>query len=101
MEKDAAGIFSYGKYFKQDLPLYTDISDKMSVAWKHNENDFLDYNVQYLIPHAQSTRGPKIAVADVNKDGLDDFYVCGAPAQPGALIVQTKEGKFTINQHLL
>jgi enediyne biosynthesis protein E4 len=93
-EKEAAGVFSYEKYFKQQPALYTDITDKINIAWKHIENDFLDYNVQYLIPHGQSTRGPKIAVADVNKDGLDDLYVCGGTAQPGVLLIQTKEGKF-------
>ncbi|MEO7766702.1 MAG: VCBS repeat-containing protein, partial [Ferruginibacter sp.] len=46
------------------------------------------------IPHAESTRGPKLAVADVNKDGLDDFYACGAKGQSGALMIQTKDGKF-------
>ncbi len=43
----------------------------------------------------QSTRGPKIAVADVNKDGLDDIYACGANEQPGTLLLQTKPGVFT------
>ena len=59
--------------------------------------------MQYLIPHMESTRGPKIAVADVNKDGLDDFFVCGAKGQPGCLMVQTKDGKFinTIQQCLV
>ena len=73
-EKDATGIFNYENYFKPLPALYTDISEKINVTWKHHENDFLDYNVQYLIPHAESTRGPKIAVGDVNKDGLDDFF---------------------------
>ena len=63
--------------------------------WKHKENDFVDFNVQYLIPHKESTRGPKIAVGDVNKDGLDDFYACGAKGQAGALMVQQKDGSFT------
>jgi len=33
-------------------------------------------------------------VADVNKDGLDDFFACGAKGQPGSLMIQTKAGKF-------
>jgi enediyne biosynthesis protein E4 len=42
----------------------------------------------------ESTRGPKLAVADVNGDGLDDFYACGAKFQPGALMVQQANGSF-------
>ena len=60
--------------------------------WKHKENDFMDVNVQYLIPHGESTRGPKIAVGDVNGDGLDDMYACGANGQAGALLIQQKNG---------
>ncbi len=62
--------------------------------WKHKENNFDDFNVQYLIPHEESTRGPKIAVGDVNGDGLDDFYACGAKGQPGVLMIQQKNGTF-------
>jgi hypothetical protein len=93
-ENEATGVFHYDEFFKQEQDLFTDITNKTNVDWKHTENDFLDYNVQYLIPHGESTRGPKIAVADVNKDGLDDFYVCGGTAQSGALMIQTKDGKF-------
>ncbi len=93
-QKDAAGIFDYANYFKVAPTYFSNISDSMNIKWKHNEDNFNDFNVQYLIPHEESTRGPKIAVGDVNKDGLDDFYVCGAKAQPGVLMIQQKNGAF-------
>ena len=46
-----------------------------------------------LFPMQKSTRGPKIAVADINGDGLDDMYACGAKGQPGASDDATKKRK--------
>ena len=84
--KEMPAVFSINaSYFKASPELFTDITKEVNSSWRHHENEFFDYNVQYLIPHAESTRGPKIAVADVNKDGLDDFYVCGESGQPGEL----------------
>lgn len=93
-QAEAGGKFDYNNYFPPAKPIVENINAQVAVDWKHAENDFLDYNIQYLIPHQLSTRGPKIAVADVNKDGLDDFFVCGAAGQPGQLMVQTTAGKF-------
>lgn len=62
--------------------------------WSHIENPFLDFNTQYLIPHLASTRGPKIAVGDVNGDRLDDLFVCGAKNQPSVLLIQKSDGSF-------
>ena len=92
--REAGGVFSYSKVFPAAVPLFTNITERVNVKWSHIENDFLDYNKQYLIPHQLSTRGPKLAVADVNKDGLDDFYVCGASGQAGQLMIQNKAGQF-------
>ena len=92
-QKDASGTFDYSKYFKPETNFFTTLDD-IRVNWKHKENDFFDYNVQYLIPHAESTRGPKVAVGDINGDGLEDFYACGATGQPGALMIQQKNGTF-------
>lgn len=90
---NAAGQFPASIYFPSATPQLEEIPN--NIAWEHRENDFLDYNVQYLIPHGQSARGPKIAVADVNGDSLEDFYACGAMGQPGSLWIQTADGKFT------
>lgn len=93
-QKDASGVFEYNSFFPPEKESFSDITDQVKCNWKHKENDFVDFNVQYLIPHAQSTRGPKMAIADVNGDGLDDFYVCGAKFQPGALMIQQSNGSF-------
>lgn len=93
-EADAAGSFNYDDFFPRRKEVLENITSNVAINWKHKENDFLDYNVQYLIPHLESTRGPKIAVADINKDGLDDFYVGGAKGQPGTLWTQQSNGRF-------
>jgi hypothetical protein len=93
-QSSAAGVFAYNNFFPAKKEMVEDISDHVGITWRHKENDFVDFNVQYLIPHEESTRGPKIAVGDVNKDGFDDFYVCGARDQPGQLMIQQKDGTF-------
>ncbi|CAN5308396.1 VCBS repeat-containing protein [soil metagenome] len=94
LQKEATTHFDYATFFPSPKQLLLDITSRVKCDWKHKENTFNDFNSQYLIPHMQSTRGPKIAVGDINKDGLDDFFACGANGQPGSLMVQTKEGTF-------
>lgn len=92
-EKDASGEFAYETFFpKENLMLEETILSTQN--WAHRENYIRDFNVQYLIPQAKSTKGPRIAIADANNDGLDDFYVCGAMGQTGALMIQQKSGGF-------
>lgn len=93
-QKDAGGQFNYRAFFPPAPPLLK-ADSSISAPWAHRENDFNDFNIQYLIPHAQSTRGPKLAVADINGDGLDDIFACGAKGQAGALLLQGANGSFT------
>lgn len=96
-QKNSIAHFNYNLFFPSVKPLLKDITEEMHVNWKHQENDFADFNQQRLIPHMLSNEGPRIAVADINKDGLEDFYVCGAKNQPGALFIQTKNGRFILS----
>ena len=93
-QNKAVGNFHYATYFPTINPSLIPIKGNAGVNWKHTENEFVDFNKQYLIPHALSTQGPKIAIGDINKDGLEDFYVCGASGQAGVLMTQNKTGKF-------
>ncbi|MBK8952271.1 MAG: VCBS repeat-containing protein [Chitinophagaceae bacterium] len=87
----AQDFFDYTQWFR-NKKVFSPV--ELLSGWKHKENDFYDFNIQYLIPHKLSTRGPKVAVADVNGDGLDDMYVCGGKTQPGALFIQKQDGSF-------
>lgn len=94
-ESDAKDSFVYTHFFSFSKPFFKNITDSIHLDWKHKENNFIDFNQQYFIPHELSTAGPKLAVADVNGDGLDDFFACGAQGQPGALLMQMTDGHFT------
>ena len=61
----------------------------------HVENNFNDFTVQSLLPDYLSRQGPCIAVADVNKDGLDDIFFGGAKGHLSQLFIQNTDGSFT------
>lgn len=60
----------------------------------HIENKFNEYQKEVLLPHTQARLGPTIAVADVNNDGLEDFFLGAAHGQASNLFIQTENGAF-------
>lgn len=93
----AEGHFDYATAFGNSQSAYTDITAQVGPSWRHTENDFNDFDIQYLIPHTLSARGPKTAVADVNGDGRDDIYVCSAKGDVGQLLIQGADGRFVVS----
>jgi hypothetical protein len=75
-------------------PLFRDVTSQVGLDFKHQENDFIDFNREQLIPKLVSTEGPFVTIGDVNGDGLDDFFISGAKGQPGALLIQQRDGRF-------
>ncbi len=67
----------------------------IGIDYVHQENDFNDYAIQLLIPQKQSTKGTGIIKADINNDGLDDFFVGNAAGAPAATYVQGEGGQFS------
>lgn len=62
----------------------------------HQEDDFNAFNRESLIPHMLTTEGPCLAVADVNDDGLEDFFIGGAKGQAGSIYVQGRNRQFSL-----
>jgi enediyne biosynthesis protein E4 len=73
---------------------FKDISSEKLINFSHKEDDFNDFTRDKLIYHMMSTEGPGICKGDINRDGLDDIYICGAKGEAGALMVQLKNGTF-------
>jgi enediyne biosynthesis protein E4 len=83
----AGPVSSQNRYF-------SDISSTGLINFTHREDNFNDFERDPLMYQMMSTEGPHVCVADVNSDGLQDIYICGAKGQPGALMIQKKNGSF-------
>jgi len=60
---------------------------------KHKEDNYNDFDYEGLIYQKLSQEGPSLAVADVNGDGNEDFFIGGARGQAGAIYLHSGNGK--------
>ncbi|GAB4421341.1 MAG: VCBS repeat-containing protein [Bacteroidia bacterium] len=76
------------------LPRFGDQTEGSGIDYRHRENAHDDYAAEVLLPHQMSRFGPALAVADVDGDGWEDFFVGGAVGSAGALYRQRSDGQF-------
>jgi hypothetical protein len=65
------------------------------ITYKQQENDFIDFKREPLIPYKCSRKGPYYAKADVNGDKLEDIFIGGAAGIEGKLMLQNTNRSFT------
>jgi hypothetical protein len=82
------------KHWPEKGFVFTDITASTGVKYVHQENIFQEFNREQLIPQMNSTEGPALAVADINHDGLEDFYIGSGRGGKSAVYLQGKNGKF-------
>lgn len=76
-------------------PIFREFTTESNVDFEHRENKHNDYKNEILLPHSMSRFGPALSSADINKDGLLDFYIGGAMGQSGELFTQNRDQTFT------
>jgi len=64
------------------------------IEYRHQEDSYVEYTREHLIPHSIITEGPAMVVADLNGDNLDDVFVGGAKGQQSIIFIQQNEGTF-------
>ena len=82
-------------HFANHTSPVTDITNETDLHYKHNENPFVEFDRERLIPHMTSREGPALAVADINGDGTDDVFIGAAKREKPAVFLQNKDGKFS------
>jgi hypothetical protein len=80
-------------------PYFEDVTKELNIDFVHRENSFVDFDREPLLPYRLSMIGPPLAVADVNGDGDDDFYIGGAAGQSGELFLSNNKGRFDKATH--
>ena len=94
-QKEAGGTLLSSLQLAFSSPLFSPVTASgYGLDFIHRENDFVDFDRDQLIFHMLSTEGPRVAVGDVDGDGLQDVYLCGAKDAAGGLYVQTESGSF-------
>ncbi|MBK8556369.1 MAG: VCBS repeat-containing protein [Lewinellaceae bacterium] len=93
--KDAAGRVASLVPQSSEPTLFRDLTASSNLKFEHKENSFIDFESFPLMPWKESELGPALANADVNGDGLDDFFVGNGFNAPAALYIQTPDGRFT------
>jgi enediyne biosynthesis protein E4 len=77
-------------------PLFLEnISGSNGLDFVHKEEFYMDYDVEPLLPHKLSQQGPCLASADINGDGLEDFFVGGSYKHHGTIFIQNQKADFT------
>ena len=79
---------------------FTNITSKTGINFFSHEMDFIDFDIQKMIPHKLTQNGPSLAVGDVNGDGLEDLIVGGGSPAYAKLFLQQAGGNF-INSKLI
>ncbi len=92
---DAHESYNWQQSILASHTLVKEISDSIKAGFVSAEEDYIDFNIQKLLPHKLSQYGPALAVGDINRDGLEDMVLGGYYGHSAQLIVQNRDGRFS------
>ncbi len=91
--------FDYKSLQPKAINVFTRVENNLGLNFTHQENDFVDFTAQKLIPYKRSDRGKATAIGDLNGDGLDDVFFGNARGKEAQIYLQNKTG-FSLKNYL-
>ena len=91
---DAKDPYSFAPPEVDKQSVFKEVAKSLGIDYRHKEQDFIDFNIQRLLPHKLSEYAPGLAVGDMDGNGLDDIIIGGNSYNPAQLFLQQADGKF-------
>lgn len=91
---DARDNYTWPQPKLASAAIFKEVTKAVGISYKHQENEFIDFNIQKLLPHKLSGYSPALAVADVDGNGFDDMIIGGNDKAPAQVFLQQADGKF-------
>lgn len=84
--------FDYRKLHPAVLPIFKKVETGLGIDFMNQENDYVDFLAQKLIPYQRSDRSAATAIGDLNGDGKEDIFFGGSRGKKAAVYIQNKTG---------
>ena len=92
--KHATKKYNWNHEVLANNSLFTEVTDSLGIHYTHTQPEYIDFNIQKLLPHKFSAYGPPLAAGDVNGDGLDDIIIGGNSSSGSSVFLQQPNNLF-------
>ena len=85
-------VFDYQLLHPKVEPVLQKVKGNLGINFVHEENEYIDFIVQKLIPYQRTDRGPATAIGDWDGDGKEDIFFGGSKDKKAVFYLQKGNG---------
>ena len=85
-------VFDYQLLHPKVEPVLQKVKGNLGINFVHEENEYVDFIVQKLIPYQRTDRGPATAIGDWDGDGKEDIFFGGSKDKKAVFYLQKGNG---------